>query len=126
MNRFWLLVPVIPMLLPLAACKDDGLKQLLNGSSATASNERTPYVDGSTATQAEVDRLGQFAPGQSTGAMHSVLGSPDSFNASADFYRTGDGSMIEVPYNSDGRWTGEIRKAEAPTWQASPYPGVQP
>lgn len=120
------LAAVSILLFVASACKDDSLSNLLNGNSANASSDRTPYIPGATATQAEINRLQNYAPGQSTGAMHDVLGSPDSTTPGADYYYSPDGqSMVVVPYNAAGNWTGKIESVPAPQWQPSPYPGAQ-
>lgn len=114
------------LLLPMAACKDDSLSNFLNGGSANAKSDRTAYIPGSTATQAELNRLQNYATGQSTFAMHDVLGPPDSTTPTADYYRDPSGnSLVVVPYDAEGKWTGTIESIPAPQWQPSPYPGAQ-
>lgn len=120
------LILLLVLVLPLAACNDDSLSNFLNGGSASAKSDRQSYIPGSTATQAEINRLQYYAPGQSTGAMHDVLGSPDSTTPQADYYYAPDrNSMVVVPYDAAGNWTGKVESAPAPVWQPSPYPGAQ-
>lgn len=126
MQKFWVL---IPLLLPLMGCNKDDINRLLNGSaarSATGTESRILYNSGAEATQSEIERLHYLAPGQSTQAMHSVLGSPDSVDATGDYYYTPEGGMVKVPYDNNGKWTGDLQAVTVPQWQVSPDPGTQP
>lgn len=116
------------LLLPLAACNDHSLTEMLNsGSAASATSpSATPYQIGNTATATELARLKNYAPGQNTYEMHHVLGTPDSYDREHDYYRTDDGGMIAVQYDSQGKWTGKTESVPAPQWQSSRYPGGQP
>ncbi|WP_219904614.1 hypothetical protein [Stenomitos frigidus] len=54
-----------------------------------------------------------------------MIGFPDSYTREADYYWTAAGGMVKIPYDSAGKWTGEIETVEAPKWVASPYPGAR-
>lgn len=117
---------LVPLLLPLAACGEQDLNRLLNGSAAVATNkERISYVPGGEATPEEVTRSRYYAPGQSTGAMRDIFGSPDSFDADYDYYYKPDGTMLAVQYNSKGQWTGNLYSGPRPEVPPSSYPGAQ-
>jgi hypothetical protein len=116
------------LLLPLGACNDHSLTEMLNGGSAASatSTDRTPYQVGNTVTATDLARLKNYAPGQTTFEMHQILKSPDSFDENRDYYRTADGGTIAVEYDADGKWTGKTESVPSVQWQASRYPGGQP
>lgn len=124
MKQFWLLAPLLPLLLPLAACQDDGLTRLLNGDAATAAKQqpvRQDYgVQGTiTASEAHVvsglitpgsqpDATGmyRFAQPQSRRAITSRLGFEGSYQGNSSYYGLSNGGEAEVVYDDAGNAIG--------------------
>jgi hypothetical protein len=106
----------------LAACNNNDLNRLLNGSSASAGStqpQRHYYGAQGTITQSEAPVLkglvtGQpdeggfysFAQPQSRHAITSRVGFENSYQGDSSFYSLANGGEVEIVYDSQGRAIG--------------------
>lgn len=130
MKQFLLLASLLP-LLPLTACKDDGLTRLLNGDSAAATKQqpmRQYYGAQGTITTSEAnvvsglitpgsqpDATGmyRFAQTQSRKAVTSRLGFENSYQGNSSYYGLSNGGETEIVYDDAGDAIGVRQRIES-------------